>query len=194
MRWLCTLMSIVSVTVALFPLQAQSASSNPATRMRPPQAAPAAQSLRSRVARLAPTLRSPMVALSPELLQVVAARAISVPFGFETPLILRDAGQTILVNGHGGCEAGQTVAIQVDITQSTTGAHATGETQTICTGDLQFWNTTAMAVDPVRFVPGPANACGVATTSSDGVMTDTSEWCRDVTLVMDVYLPLMVGS
>jgi hypothetical protein len=118
---------------------------------------------------------------------------ISIPFGLEPSPHLGNDGGPIFVDGHGGCTAGEIVGIQVTVTQSTTGALATGDTQEICTGELQQWSVRAAADGADRFAAGPARACGVATTRSEGQITDTFEWCRDITLVYAVYLPIVPG-
>jgi hypothetical protein len=120
-----------------------------------------------------------------------AVRAISIPFGLESTPHLGTDSKLIFVEGHGGCAAGQIVAVQITITQSTTGALAAGETQEICSGDLQQWVVMAAAPDPARFAAGPALGCGVARTRFQGKVTDTFEWCRDLTLMYAIFMPLV---
>jgi hypothetical protein len=149
------------------------------------------QSPQRGAARLTPSLHASTILPSPELARIVARRAISIPFGFESSLTLLDAGQHILAKGHGGCEAGQIATVDVEIIQATSGVTATGQTQSVCTGELQQWSATVEATQPDRLVPGPARACGVATTRANGQLTDTFQWCRDVTLVVQIYLPVV---
>jgi hypothetical protein len=117
---------------------------------------------------------------------------ISIPYGITTPLMLRTNGQSILVAGHGGCTAGQQVTVQVTLFQTATAALATGQTQDVCTGVLQHWSSTAVALSDTVFIAAPAQACGVAETRDGETSTDRFEWCRDVDLVYGIYLPLVI--
>jgi hypothetical protein len=119
-------------------------------------------------------------------------RAISVPFGFDPPLVLSSTGERISVIGHGGCTAGQTVTIAVTLTQSLTGAQAPGQTEETCTGELQYWTLDVSTQGSSPFAATEvAQACGLATTRDNGSVTDSLEWCRAVDLVLRSYLPLI---
>jgi len=163
-----------------------------AQTIRQPSALRVSKPVRQRIVDPKLLMQSPMASPS-EQRWLLPTRAISIPFGFDSPLILRDAGQHLLINGHGGCAAGQIVTVDLTITQTASLALATGQIQEICTGDLQFWKADLTA-DSGRFVPGPAHACGLATTHLDGVETDSFDWCRDITLVMYVYLPIITHN
>ena len=117
---------------------------------------------------------------------------ISIPFGITDTLPLRDNGQSVVVIGHGSCTAGETVAVAITVTQSATGASATGQTVQNCAGEetLQVWSLLAMTTG-VALQAGQAEVCGVATTSAGGSVTDTFDWCRpDVMLAWPHYLPV----
>jgi hypothetical protein len=66
---------------------------------------------------------------------VQATERISIPYGIAPTLGLRDNGQGVVVNGHGSCTAGETVTVAISVTQSATGAVATGQTEQDCTGE-----------------------------------------------------------
>jgi hypothetical protein len=126
--------------------------------------------------------------------EIQLTRRISIPYGFSTPVNLSAEGKIIGVAGHGGCTEGQQVTIAVTLTQTSTAALATGETQQVCSGDLQSWDARVMAAADVAFVAEPAQACGIAVTHAGEIATDRFEWCRDVDLVYGAYLPLVVHA
>jgi hypothetical protein len=97
-------------------------------------------------------------------IQVINLLRISIPFGFQTPLMLRDVGQRVRVAGHGACTAGEPATIQVTVTQTSTAAVATGQTQEECTGDRQTWGVDASIAAGATFVADPAQACGAVVT------------------------------
>jgi hypothetical protein len=82
----------------------------------------------------------------------------------------------------------------VTLTQTSTAALATGQTQQVCHGDLQSWSTSVAPAAGAAFVADPAQACGVAVTRAGETATDRFEWCRDVDLVYGTYLPLVVHA
>lgn len=120
---------------------------------------------------------------------------ISIPYGINTPLPVLNAGQDVIVSGHGGCTQDQQVTIALTVTQSTSGALATGQGEQTCTGVFQTWSTLVTSVTTDTFVADPAQACGLATTYDGIYPTDTYDWCRDVDLIrLDHrdYLPMIV--
>ena len=123
-----------------------------------------------------------------------ATRRISIPYGYQTPLPIMNAGHEVVASGHGGCTVGQQATVAITITQSMNNAIATGEDVHMCTGQLHLWNATVTADSASLFTNGDAEACGFATTrDSSGEVTDTYKWCRDVVLVSvepELYLPL----
>ena len=128
-------------------------------------------------------------------LSLHSTRRISVPFGFDTPLPVIDTGKSVVVSGHGGCTAGEQVTIAITVTQSSSGAVATGQKEQLCSGELQMWSSVATAVSTSLFASGPAESCGLATTRANGYVTDTFEWCKDVDLMaltQEVYLPAVL--
>lgn len=117
---------------------------------------------------------------------------ISIPFGIAPVLPLHDVGETVVVSGHGGCTADETVTVVISVTQSS-GATARGQIDQTCRGQMQQWQLIATVETGVGLALGNAEACGVATTRSDGKVTDTFDWCRDVVLGRPTYLPLILG-
>jgi hypothetical protein len=73
--------------------------------------------------------------------------------------------------------------VAITVTQLYTGAEATGNLEDTCTGELQIWRTRAAPTGADYLTAGPGEACGFAVTKDAGDVTDTYEWCRDVTLV-----------
>lgn len=124
-------------------------------------------------------------------IQVQFTERISIPFGIAPVLPLHDAGEKVVVRGHGGCTAEETVTVVISVTQ-TSGARAVGHTDQPCSGQMQQWQLSATVETGANLSPGNAEACGVATTRSDGKVTDTFEWCRDVVLGRPTYLPLIL--
>ncbi len=117
-------------------------------------------------------------------------RLISIPFGFDGPLPLNDSGQSVQVSGHGGCTQDQDVSVTVTLTQTTGVVASAAFTQT-CTGIEQNWHVLASTETVTPLVAGTATACGLATTPADG---DTFDWCVDVELNWQNYLPLILRN
>jgi hypothetical protein len=129
-------------------------------------------------------------------LGIHATLRISIPFGFDQPLPVFAGGREVLARGGGGCTADQLVTVVITVTQSASGAIATGESVHTCTGQLQPWSSVVTAGTVNSFVAGEAEACGNATTHEAGYVTDAFEWCANVGLsVVDqpLYLPLVVS-
>lgn len=127
-------------------------------------------------------------------LSLLPTRRISIPFGFRDVLLTMDAGNAVVTGGHGGCTEDQIVTVAVTITQSTSSAIATGETQQTCSGELQQWTFTVTTDTTDYFVNAPGEACGFATTRENGTVTDTYEWCKDIELAAvtsQLYLPAL---
>lgn len=118
-----------------------------------------------------------------------ATRRISVPFGFNRPLPLMAADFEVQTSGPGGCTAGEDATVAITITQSMSGVYGLGNWSGVCTGQLQIWNTVVTVQTTVPFLPGDALACGFATTKKGGIVTDTFEWCKQVTLGQELFLP-----
>jgi hypothetical protein len=130
------------------------------------------------------------------MLDIRAPQRISIPFGIAPILPLINEGREVIVSGHGGCSAEETVTIAISITQPLYGAVATGEIVEDCTGAEAQWQLTATAVTTASLVAGPAEACGTATTYLGDEPTDTDSWCRDepallVAFEHHLYLPLI---
>jgi hypothetical protein len=125
---------------------------------------------------------------------IQATYRISIPYGIASPLPLSSDGQNVVVTGHGSCTAGEQVTVVVTVTQSTTGASGTGQVQQTCAGEsqLQYWTAIVTADTSASFEAGSAHAFGLATTRSDGDVTDSFEWDRDLTLTdWFINLPLV---
>jgi hypothetical protein len=123
--------------------------------------------------------------------EILVSQRISIPFGVSPILPLYDSGQKVLVSGHGGCTAAQIVSVVITVTQMT-GASAVGQIEEICTGNLQQWNLTATVITGTNLEATEAEACGVAVTRSNGYVTDSFKWCRDVDLTSHHnYLPII---
>ncbi len=126
--------------------------------------------------------------------ELYSTRRISVPFGFDTPLPVIDAGRNVVVSGHGGCTDGEQVTVAITVTQTSSSAVATGQHEQQCNGGLQTWSSVVTAVSTSSFGDGPAETCGLATTRDNGAVTDTFEWCKDVdlvTLTPAAFLPMV---
>lgn len=126
-----------------------------------------------------------------------ATRRISIPFGFETPLPVLSEGRDVVASGHGGCTADEQVTVAITITQSASGAVATGELAQTCSGELQTWYFRVTADTPDSFTNAAAEACGLATTRDGGYVTGTFDWCKDVELVLlepRLYLPMILKA
>lgn len=125
-------------------------------------------------------------------IRIQLTERISIPFGIAPVLPLHDVGEKVVVSGHGGCTADETVTVVISVTQAT-GASAIGQADQLCTGSLQQWTLLATVNTEASLMLGDAEACGVATTRSDGKATDTFAWCRDVVLGRPTYLPLILA-
>jgi hypothetical protein len=132
--------------------------------------------------------------LAAAIQEIQSTRRISIPYGFTTPMRLNAEGEVTGVAGHGGCTKGEQVTIAVTLTQTSTTALATGQTQQVCSGELQAWGATVAPVPGAAFAADPAEACGKAVTHDGETITDDFVWCRDVDLVFGVYLPLVVHA
>ena len=96
---------------------------------------------------------------------------------------LNGTGSYALVTGPLVCDSGEDFRIAVTVTQAG-GAEATATAEGTCSGDVQRWRVTARAPagGPV-FVGGPAQVCASAQTRTGETVTDTHQWCREVTLL-----------
>ena len=94
-------------------------------------------------------------------------------------LQLLDDARGVVVVGHITCGEGQQFSVDVTVTQESTGASATGDTQGTCTGEhKQHWTAIATADGQASFEAGRAVVCAAATWPSVG----TVEWCDRVRL------------
>ena len=118
---------------------------------------------------------------------------ISIPYGIGATLSLLDNGEGVLVSGHGGCTAGETVTIVISVTQPY-GATAVGQKDQTCTGERQTWWLRAETTTMAQLTAGPAEACGLATARDAEGVTGTDDWCRPdgATLAWFTYLPTVV--
>lgn len=178
----------IALVIAALLLSAAAAKAHPAGG-QPALHAPAAPA----PAHVARATSGATFAPSPQLAanQLARSRIISVPFGFSEPLVLHPEQQTVTLVGPGACAAGQQLSVTVTITQ-TSGAAAQGQITDTCSGanDQGLYGSAGASAGPALAL-GAARACGVATTSDSGGMTDQMEWCRDVVLVRGTYLPVV---
>lgn len=125
-----------------------------------------------------------------------APNLISIPFGIADVLHLSDDHERITVIGHGSCTQGEEVTVSVTITQTGSTAMGSGQTQQPCSGEsqLQYWLLEAISTGTPDFAEGAATACGEAVTrDSEGTVTDTYEWCKEMTLShRRATLPLLI--
>jgi hypothetical protein len=122
---------------------------------------------------------------------VRATERISIPYGFDSTLALSDTGDVVVASGVGACDAGQEITIAFTVTQSATGAMATGVWNGNCTGELQSWTKEGTLATPSpNFSGGEAEACAFAETFAGTTVTDDQDWCDDVFLASEnVFLP-----
>lgn len=88
----------------------------------------------------------------------------------------------LLVTGPIRCTAGEVLELQVRVSQRQNTPLAQGRARLICTGAQQPFAVRAELRGYGDFRPGAITACALATTRSGGRITDTHQWCRDVTL------------
>ena len=115
---------------------------------------------------------------------VLARRVISIPFGIVDNLPLSADGQVIQVSGHGECpEGAETYKLNVNVSQDSTSAPATGRTEGACPGGSSItWFAEAVAPGPIAFDQGSALACGNAVIHFDREGALTFRWCKPVIL------------
>lgn len=119
---------------------------------------------------------------------VQVTERISIPFGFDAALQLAGDGSIAAVSGQGACTAGDSITITFVVTQTSSGATATGVWNGTCTGQLQTWTQAPTATPSPNFDAGEAVACATAETLGDE--PDTQEWCDPVFVAPHtVYLP-----
>ena len=111
-----------------------------------------------------------------------ARRAISIPFGIDTPLDIVDDGNAVLVTGHGICpEGGERFQLRTTVQQD--GAMAMGHTEGDCVGGQSLtWEALALSPPPQQFQPGPAQACGMVRVFFPSEGAIVHRWCVDVDL------------
>ncbi len=98
---------------------------------------------------------------------------------------LSSNNRQVLVTGPIVCTQGELLSLSVILTQRTTGAIAAGNLQTSCTGDIERWEINAHTQGAATFEEGPAVASAQATTRDNGVITDSVQWSRNVTVVKE---------
>jgi hypothetical protein len=98
-------------------------------------------------------------------------------------VIMSSNNRQVLVTGPIACTQGEKLSLDVMVTQRTTGAITKGVFQTICTGEIQRWEINTKTQGVVTLEEGTAVAWALATTRNDGVITDATQWSREVTVV-----------
>ena len=86
-------------------------------------------------------------------------------------------GRTAVVGGPIACDVGERLWVLIGVAQESSGAWGTGLAHLNCTGEIQQWSVTVLALSRNPFEPGPAQACAFGVTRLDGVTTDTRQWC-----------------
>lgn len=123
---------------------------------------------------------------------VRATERISIPYGFDATLPLTDDGGSVVASGLGACTDGQSITISFTVTQSSTGATATGVWNGDCTGDVQTWTGEGATATPSpNLAGGTATACAFAETSDEEGVTDAQEWCDPVIVGEAVLMPVI---
>jgi hypothetical protein len=104
--------------------------------------------------------------------------------GIRSAAVYGAANETVYVFGAVSCTAGEIVEVRVDVTQTETGAVASGDTAAFCLGPdfVQSWIVVAELDGGTEFRPGEASADAWARTQADGETTDTVRWNRTVTV------------
>jgi hypothetical protein len=82
------------------------------------------------------------------------------------------------------CPAGATTDLGVTLTQTVTGAVAVGQGRVACAEGETTFAIDAKTVGATEFLSGPpVTACGAAQVRSGGLVLESFQWCRDITLV-----------
>jgi hypothetical protein len=98
---------------------------------------------------------------------------------------LSEDGSTVTIKGRVSCaEGGNTVRIEVDLTQASTGAGGMGVWEGSCSAGVIQWSTDIESVSS-DFQEGNAHASAEATSLDAGsVIIESHAWERDVKLLM----------
>lgn len=88
----------------------------------------------------------------------------------------------LLVTGPIRCAADEILELEVRVSQRNNTPLAEGRTKLRCTGSLQTFEVRAEIDGDDDFRPGTITACALATTRSGRRVSDTHQWCKDVTL------------
>lgn len=118
---------------------------------------------------------------------------ISIPYGFHAVLPLLNDGASVKVSGEGSCTpAGEPITIAVTLTQSLSGASATGTWNGTCTGERQVWTQVVTVTSGPNFSGGPAHGHAFATAPDIDGEPATQDWESDVFLASsNVFLPIV---
>jgi len=102
---------------------------------------------------------------------------------FPTAAIAR-GGRIIRVGGPFICPNGATTDLDVTLTQTATGAVAKGQARVACADGETTFAAAASTVGDTAFLSGPpVTACGAAQVRSGGLVLESFQWCRDITLL-----------
>lgn len=88
-----------------------------------------------------------------------------------------------LVTGPIACTKGEMLSLDVMVTQRTTGAITEGRLHMYCTDTSQTWAINTNTRGTATLETGPAVAWALATTRDNGVITDASQWSKEVEVV-----------
>ena len=85
-------------------------------------------------------------------------------------------GRVVVLTGPIECTRGDSLRVQLSVTQASTGASASGSTRLHCTGSLQQW-TARLYTRGTSFEEGHSEVCASGLTRQAMTITDTRQWC-----------------
>lgn len=102
--------------------------------------------------------------------------------GINANAIFDEARGTLALTGHILCRPGGVAAIQVTVTQQSTGGEATGQTEARCARAAAPWAMQITRIPAGTFEPGPALACATATIRAGSRVIDARSWCKEIVI------------
>jgi hypothetical protein len=80
------------------------------------------------------------------------------------------------------CDIGERVSVRVTVTQEDANSVAQGRASATCTDQVQRIEIRVWSMEMTKLATGAADACALAMTKQDGLVTDTRQWCKAITL------------